>query len=74
MLTSYRHAIAENFGPSAIRELREAIREKIIGRFEIPVGAICLAAALSVLDGYPRLFALSLTSLCSFVSLVRERD
>jgi hypothetical protein len=74
MSISNRNAIAENFGRTAMSELGKAIRAEFGGRFEIALGAVCLAAAFSVLDGYPRLAALSVVSLCSFASMMRQPE
>lgn len=71
MLSLSRTASAEAFGTSAMSDERKGIPARFNIKSEIAVGAVCLAVAFVVPDGYPRLFALSLVSVCSFAWIFR---
>ncbi len=71
MLVSTREEIVDIFRRSATSDERRGFGARIRVRFEVAVGAACLAAAYFLPDGYPRLVAFALMSLCSLAWILR---
>ncbi len=66
-----REAMVDTFEGSATNEERQGIRARFSMPVEAAAGAACLAAAFVVPEGYPRLIALALVSLCSYAWILR---
>ncbi len=70
MLDLSRKVSIESVQRSAMNEEWRGVRARFV-KSEIAVGAACLAVAFLVPDGYPRLVALSVVSLCSYAWILR---
>jgi hypothetical protein len=66
-----REAMLDTFDGSTTSDERRGVRARFSMPIESAIGAACLAAAFVVPEGYPRLVALALVSLCSYAWILR---